>query len=52
MNTYHVDGSVRDKLLGLPAVNRDDVLVGALPERMIDAALLSLGEHVPVFCIR
>lgn len=49
MKTYQVGGSVRDKLLGLPSVDRDYVVVGATPEEMIAAGFVAVGKDFPVF---
>lgn len=49
MQTYLVGGSVRDHLLGLPAVDRDYVVVGATPEAMIAAGYQPVGRDFPVF---
>jgi tRNA nucleotidyltransferase (CCA-adding enzyme) len=49
MKTYQVGGSVRDKLLGLPSVDRDYVVVGATPESMIAAGFMPVGKDFPVF---
>ncbi len=49
MKTYQVGGSVRDKLLGLPSVDRDYVVVGATPVQMIDAGFMAVGKDFPVF---
>ena len=47
--TYLVGGAVRDELLGLPAGDRDYVVVGATPEAMIDAGFRQVGRDFPVF---
>jgi tRNA nucleotidyltransferase (CCA-adding enzyme) len=49
MKTYQVGGSVRDKLLGLPSVDRDYVVVGATPEAMSAAGFMPVGKDFPVF---
>ena len=49
MKTYQVGGSVRDKLLGLPAVDRDYVVVGATVEEMLAAGFQPVGKDFPVF---
>ena len=49
MKTYLVGGSVRDRLLGLPASDRDYVVVGATPGQMIAAGFQSVGKDFPVF---
>ena len=47
--TYLVGGAVRDELLGLPAGDRDYVVVGATPQAMIDAGFRQVGRDFPVF---
>lgn len=49
MKIYQVGGSVRDKLLGLPSMDRDYVVVGASPEEMIAAGFVAVGKDFPVF---
>ncbi len=49
MKVFQVGGSVRDQLLGLPAVDRDYVVVGATPEAMIAAGYVPVGKDFPVF---
>ena len=49
MKIYLVGGSVRDRLLGLPASDRDYVVVGASPEQMIAAGYQPVGKDFPVF---
>lgn len=49
MKTYLVGGSVRDRLLGLPASDRDYVVVGATPAQMIAAGFQPVGQDFPVF---
>jgi tRNA nucleotidyltransferase (CCA-adding enzyme) len=49
MKTYQVGGCVRDKLLGLPSVDHDYVVVGATPESMIAAGFMPVGKDFPVF---
>ncbi len=49
MQTYMVGGAVRDALLGLPVRDRDWVVVGATPARMIAAGFLPVGRDFPVF---
>ena len=46
---YQVGGAVRDRLLGLPAGDRDWVVVGATPQAMRDAGFRSVGRDFPVF---
>ncbi len=47
--TYLVGGAVRDRLLGLPAGDRDWVVVGATPAQLIDAGFRQVGADFPVF---
>jgi tRNA nucleotidyltransferase (CCA-adding enzyme) len=49
MQTYIVGGAVRDALLGLPAGDRDWVVVGASPQQLIAAGFLPVGKDFPVF---
>jgi tRNA nucleotidyltransferase (CCA-adding enzyme) len=49
METYLVGGAVRDRLLGRPAGDRDWVVVGATPARMIEAGYRPVGKDFPVF---
>ena len=49
MKTYQVGGSVRDQLLGLPAVDRDYVVVGATVDEMLAAGFQPVGKDFPVF---
>jgi tRNA nucleotidyltransferase (CCA-adding enzyme) len=49
MQIYQVGGSVRDKLLGLPSMDRDFVVVGATPEQMTAAGFVAVGKDFPVF---
>ncbi len=49
MQTYLVGGAVRDRLLGLPVVDRDWVVVGATPQALVDAGYLPVGRDFPVF---
>ncbi len=46
---YRVGGSVRDELLGLPAGDRDWVVVGATPEIMLASGYRPVGKDFPVF---
>jgi tRNA nucleotidyltransferase (CCA-adding enzyme) len=46
---YAVGGAVRDALLGLPASDRDWVVVGATPEQMVAAGYRPVGKDFPVF---
>ena len=46
---YCVGGAVRDRLLGLPVVDRDWVVVGATVEEMLSRGFLPVGKDFPVF---
>lgn len=46
---YRVGGSVRDELLGLPAGDRDWVVVGATPDQMLAQGFQAVGKDFPVF---
>ncbi|CAJ47775.1 tRNA CCA-pyrophosphorylase [Bordetella avium] len=49
LNAYIVGGAVRDALLGLPAGDRDWVVVGATPEEMARRGFIPVGGDFPVF---
>ncbi len=49
MKIYLVGGAVRDKLLGLPVVERDWVVVGATPDAMVAQGYRPVGKDFPVF---
>ena len=49
MKTYLVGGAVRDRLLGLPAGDRDWVVVGESPASMLAAGFRQVGADFPVF---
>jgi tRNA nucleotidyltransferase (CCA-adding enzyme) len=49
MDIYLVGGAVRDRLLGLPPGDRDWVVVGATPQRMLDQGFKPVGRDFPVF---
>ncbi|MBP6020642.1 MAG: tRNA CCA-pyrophosphorylase [Burkholderiaceae bacterium] len=49
LQVYVVGGAVRDQLLGLPAGDRDWVVVGASPETMAARGFLPVGGDFPVF---
>ncbi|WP_420223562.1 CCA tRNA nucleotidyltransferase [Pigmentiphaga litoralis] len=49
LDVYVVGGAVRDALLGLPAGDRDWVVVGATPEQLSDRGFLPVGGDFPVF---
>ena len=46
---YCVGGAVRDRLLGLPVQDRDWVVVGSTPERMVAQGFQPVGKDFPVF---
>ena len=49
LQLYIVGGAVRDALLGLPAGDRDWVIVGATPELMAARGFIPVGGDFPVF---
>ncbi len=49
LDCYLVGGAVRDELLGLPVKDRDWVVVGATPEKMLDLGFTPIGKDFPVF---
>lgn len=49
MEVYLVGGAVRDELLGLPAGERDWVVVGATPEDLVRDGFRPVGRDFPVF---
>src|SRR3546814_5109276 len=49
LDVYIVGGAVRDALLGLPAGDRDWVVVGATPEQMSVRGFIPVGGDFPVF---
>ena len=49
MKTYLVGGAVRDRLLGLPVLERDWVVVGATPAELSALGYRSVGKDFPVF---
>ncbi|HJY36523.1 MAG TPA: multifunctional CCA addition/repair protein, partial [Steroidobacteraceae bacterium] len=49
MRIYLVGGAVRDELLGLPARERDWVVVGARPEELLAQGYKPVGKDFPVF---
>ncbi|HTJ06577.1 MAG TPA: multifunctional CCA addition/repair protein, partial [Caldimonas sp.] len=49
MKRYLVGGAVRDKLLGLPAGDRDWVVVGADADELRAAGYIAVGRDFPVF---
>lgn len=46
---YLVGGSVRDRLLHLPVVDRDWVVVGATPDELLALGYQQVGKDFPVF---
>jgi len=49
MDVYLVGGAVRDRLLGLPAGDRDHVVVGTTADGMRAAGYKQVGRDFPVF---
>ena len=49
MHTFLVGGAVRDALLGLPAGDRDHVVVGETQEAMLSRGFKPVGRDFPVF---
>lgn len=49
MKIYLVGGAVRDHLLGLPAREKDYVVVGSTPEELISQGFRPVGKDFPVF---
>lgn len=49
MQIYLVGGAVRDELLGLPARERDWVVVGQTPEALLALGYKPVGKDFPVF---
>ena len=49
MKAYLVGGAVRDQLLNLPVTERDWVVVGETPQRMLDRGFKAVGKDFPVF---
>ncbi len=49
MQTYLVGGAVRDSLLNRPVIDRDHVVVGALPEDLLAQGFKPVGKDFPVF---
>lgn len=46
---FVVGGAIRDVLLGLPAQDRDWIVVGSTPERMVAQGFVPVGKDFPVF---
>lgn len=49
LEVYVVGGAVRDQLLGVPAGDRDWVVVGAQPQEMARRGFVAVGGDFPVF---
>ena len=49
MQIYLVGGAVRDKLLGIEQSDRDYVVVGSNPEKMLALGFSQVGHDFPVF---
>jgi tRNA nucleotidyltransferase (CCA-adding enzyme) len=49
MEIFLVGGAVRDKLLGLPVLERDWVVVGATPQQLLALGYRQVGKDFPVF---
>ena len=49
MQVYCVGGAVRDALLGLPVKDKDFVVVGSTPEKMLAQGFRPVGKDFPVF---
>ena len=49
MEFFEVGGAVRDGLLGRSVSDRDWVVVGGTPERLLDAGYTPVGRDFPVF---
>ncbi|OTA19892.1 multifunctional tRNA nucleotidyl transferase [Xenorhabdus beddingii] len=49
MKVYLVGGAVRDQLLGLPVTERDWVVVGGAPEKLLAQGYQQVGKDFPVF---
>ncbi len=49
MEIYLVGGAVRDELLGLKALERDYVVVGATEREMLAIGFIKVGKYFPVF---
>ncbi|MGM0541032.1 MAG: multifunctional CCA addition/repair protein [Pseudomonadota bacterium] len=49
LDVYLVGGAVRDGLLGLAVYDRDWVVVGATPEKMLANGFQQVGKDFPVF---
>lgn len=49
LERYEVGGAVRDALLGRPVTDRDWVVVGSTPQRMVELGFRPVGRDFPVF---
>jgi tRNA nucleotidyltransferase (CCA-adding enzyme) len=49
MEIYLVGGAVRDKLLGLPVLEKDWVVIGESPDSMLKQGFRPVGKDFPVF---
>ena len=49
MKIFQVGGSTRDEILGVEANDKDWVVVGSSPEKMIAEGFKPIGKDFPVF---
>lgn len=49
MKKYLVGGAVRNKILGLPAKDKDYVVIGSSVNEMLSLGFEQVGKHFPVF---
>ena len=49
MKIFQVGGSVRDAVMGVEANDKDWVVVGSSPEKMIAEGFKPIGKDFPVF---
>lgn len=49
MKKYLVGGAVRNKILGLPAKDKDYVVIGSSIDEMLSLGFEQVGKHFPVF---
>ncbi|MBT8148957.1 MAG: multifunctional CCA tRNA nucleotidyl transferase/2'3'-cyclic phosphodiesterase/2'nucleotidase/phosphatase, partial [Gammaproteobacteria bacterium] len=49
LQIYLVGGALRDELLGLPVHEKDWVVTGATPQRMLELGYQQVGKNFPVF---
>ena len=49
MKVFQVGGSVRDEILGVEANDKDWVVVGSSPEKMVAEGFKAIGKDFPVF---